>query len=127
MGNAATLLRGRLSAIDGDKATFIGDSENEEQKYAVRMQDVVSCDKSLLKDLEPVEALVHDERLYGICRTKDLFLESKITSSGTRPKLNLTVRKGLGGKIQAQSMMAKGPDKGTNGFKKGWTTRVSKY
>jgi len=125
--NAATLLRGRLSGIDGDKATFIGDSENEEQKYAVTMQDVVSCDKSLLKELEPVEALVYDEKLYGICRTKDLFLESKITSSGTRPKLNLTVRKGLGGKIQAQSMMAKGPDKGTNGFKKGWTTRVSKY
>mmetsp|Transcript_31465 Transcript_31465/g.46406 ORF Transcript_31465/g.46406 Transcript_31465/m.46406 type:complete len:1124 (-) Transcript_31465:4307-7678(-) len=125
--NVATLLRGRLLDLNDDKATFIEDGENEEKKYAVTTQDVVSCDKALLKDSEPVEALLHDNKLYGICRTKDLFLESKISHSGTRPKLNLTVRKGLGGKIQAQSMMAKGPDKGSNGFNKGWTTRVSKY
>lgn len=125
--NVATLLRGRLTDLSDDKATFIADGEEDEKKYAVTTQDVVSCDTALLKDSEPVEALVHDNKLYGICRTKDLFLESKISHSGTRPKLNLTVRKGLGGKIQAQSMMAKGPDKGSNGFNQGWTTRGSKY
>ena len=57
----------------------------------------------------------------------DLYLESKVDRSNKlRPKLNLTVKKDRGGKIMAQSMMAKGPD-GTPGFASGWTTRVSKY
>ncbi len=32
----------------------------------------------------------------------------------------------MGGQIMAQSRMAKGPD-GTNGFVKGWTTRLSVF
>ena len=70
-----------------------------------------------------------------VCRTKDIRLASsfnkdKSGSSGglkERPKLNLTVKKelqGMGGKIMAQSRMAKGPD-GTNGFVHGWTSRLS--
>ena len=67
-----------------------------------------------------------------VCRTKDLYLTSKVTAAGARqrPKLNLTVKKelkdGLGGQIMAQSGMAKGPD-GTCGFVDGWTKRKSPY
>lgn len=72
-----------------------------------------------------------------MCRTKDIYLASSFgsksgevkSSSGLkeRPKLNLTVKKelqGMGGKIMAQSRMAKGPD-GTVGFAPGWTKRTS--
>lgn len=67
----------------------------------------------------------------AVCRTVDLYLDSTIGSGlkKERPKLNLTVKKelkGLGGKIIAQSGMAKGPD-GTDGFQIGWTTRVSQF
>jgi len=134
--NSATLLRGNLSDIDTEKevATFTSD-EDDKKKYDIVLKDVVSCERKMLKKSEPVEGLVHDGKLYGICRTKDLFLESKIGTKGKdqigskgkeRPKLNLTVRRGLGGKIQAQSMMAKGPD-GTSGFQEGWTKRISQY
>ena len=67
-----------------------------------------------------------------VCRTKDLYLTSKVSGigAGQRPKLNLTVKKelkdGLGGQIMAQSGMAKGPD-GTCGFVDGWTKRKSPY
>merc|ERR1711937_25724 len=126
--NAATLLRGNLADIDAEKetATFAADNDNS-KTFAIVLDDVVSCEKKMLKKSEPVEGLLHDGKLYGICRTKDLFLDSKLESKGKeRPKLNLTVRKGLGGKIQAQSMMAKGPD-GTAGFQDGWTKRISQY
>jgi len=46
-----------------------------------------------------------------------------------RPRLNLTVKrelKDLGGKIIAQSGMAKGPD-GTIGFALGWTKRICRF
>ena len=49
--------------------------------------------------------------LKTVCRNSDLYLESKLGSGfKERPKLNLTVKKelkGLGGKIIAQSGMAK--------------------
>jgi len=136
---AATLQRGRLEDIkltpvsessSPGTAKFIAATEKEEE-YDVDLSHVVSCDESILKDKESVEGILHDEKIYGICRTSDLYLGSKLGSGHKeRPKLNLTVRKelkkNLGGKIMAQSMMAKGPD-GTNGFAAGWTTRVSPY
>ena len=64
-----------------------------------------------------------------VCRTRDLYLTSKVsgTGAGQRPKLNLTVKKELkDGLIMAQSGMAKGPD-GTCGFVDGWTKRKSPY
>jgi len=126
--NSATLLRGNLTDIDAEKETATFTADNDNKKYDVVLKDVVSCEKKMLNQKsEPVEGLVHDGKLYGICRTKDLFLDSKIEFKGKeRPKLNLTVRRGLGGKIQAQSMMAKGPDK-TIGFEEGWTKRISQY
>lgn len=53
--------------------------------------------------------------IFTVCRTKDLFLASKIgrNSSGSsgglkeRPRLNLTVKREMGGQIMAQSKMAK--------------------
>jgi hypothetical protein len=88
---------------------------------------VVSCDDNVLKDKETVEGVLFEGKIYGVCRTCDLYLTSKLgTSRKERPKLNLTVKKDRGGKILAQSMMAKGPD-GTNGFKAGWTMRTSQY
>lgn len=116
---AATLQRGRLENIkltpDSDSsrgtAKFIAATENEEE-YDVDLGDVVSCDVSILKDKESVEGILHDGKIYGICRTCDIYLGSKLGSGHKeRPKLNLTVRKELkknmGGKIMAQSMMAK--------------------
>ena len=134
---AATLLRGRLEQVNvventdssngsGGTAKFIAATSNEET-YDVDLCNVVSCDPAVLKESESVEAILHDGQLYGISRTADLYLESKLGASRKeRPKLNLTVKKDRGGTIMAQSMMAKGPD-GTNGFAEGWTTRVSRY
>ena len=130
---AATLIRGHLEQIVVDlnspklgTAVFIAATDKEEA-YSIGLDEVISCEVTVLKDQEPVEGLLHDGNIFGVCRTKDLFLESKLGSSHKmRTKLNLTVKKGLGGKIMAQSMMAKGPD-GTVGFTHGWTTRISKY
>merc|ERR1712194_557266 len=108
------------------------------EKYEIKLTEVVSCSKLLLKDKEQVEGILHDGKVFGVCRMKDIHLASSfgrnvIGSSGglkERPKLNLTVKKelqGMGGKIMAQSQMAKGPISGTNGFAPGWTTRVTAY
>merc|ERR1712194_497009 len=105
------------------------------EKYEIKLTEVVSCSKLLLKDKEQVEGILHDGKVFGVCRMKDIHLASSfgrnvIGSSGglkERPRLNLTVKKelqGMGGKIMAQSRMATGPD-GTNGFTPGWTKRAS--
>ena len=125
----AHLLRGRLVNIElgsegGGTAKFISSTESEEE-YSISLAEVISCEPSVLKEDESVEGIVHDGAIFGLCRTVDLYLESKLGSNHKeRPKLNLTVKKDLAGKIMAQSMMAKGPD-GTNGFTTGWTKRVS--
>jgi cold shock CspA family protein len=157
---AAIFVRGRLENIivlnkDGEKgnmgtAKFIAATEKGEE-YEIDLTEVVSCDATLLKDKQAVEGVLHDGKMYGICRTTDLYLESKLgASSKERQKLNITVKKDRGGKIMAQSMMAtvrflvrstglqipplcailtflvmfQGPD-GTKGFAAGWTKRVS--
>lgn len=132
----ATLQRGRLENIElidtEDKknkgnAKFIAETD-EEEVYDINLAEVVSCTASILKEKEVVEGIVHEGRVYGLCRINDLYLASKTGhgKSKQRQKLNLTVKKDRGGTIMAQSMMAKGPD-GTNGFKAGWTKRISRY
>ena len=131
----ATMQRGRLESInvvDNEEgknkgtAKFIAATERQEV-YDVDLVEVVSCDAKVLKEKESVEGILHEGRIYGICRTCDLYLTSKLgTSHKERPRLNLTVKKDRGGTIMAQSMMAKGPD-GTNGFKEGWTKRRCRY
>jgi cold shock CspA family protein len=133
---AATFVRGRLENVkvkntvgakkNAGSATFIAATQNEE-KYQINLSELVSCDASLLKDKQQVEGILHDGQLYGICRTCDLYLESKLgMTHAERPKLNLSVKADRGGRIIAQSHMAKGPD-GTNGFPAGWTSRISQY
>mmetsp|Transcript_39771 Transcript_39771/g.44519 ORF Transcript_39771/g.44519 Transcript_39771/m.44519 type:complete len:1291 (-) Transcript_39771:103-3975(-) len=109
------------------KAQFIAAAEKD-GVYDIDLAEVVSCAASILKEKESVEGIVHEGRVYGLCRTSDLYLTSKIGSGKNkqRPKLNLIVKKDRGGTIMAQSMMAKGPD-GTTGFEAGWTKRISKY
>ncbi len=134
----ALLQRGRLeniTVIDTEdqmnkgKAQFIAATENQEV-YDIDLAEVVSCSASILKEKESVEGILYEGKVYGICRTSDLYLKSKLFGGSgknrERPKLNLTVKKNRGGTIMAQSMMAKGPD-GTIGFKAGWTNRVSLY
>ena len=89
----------------------------------------MSCEGKVLKSGDEIEAILYSNEIYGIARTKDLYLASKVNSSvgagASRPKLNLTVKselKNMGGQIMAQSSMAAGPD-GTIGFKAGWTSR----
>jgi hypothetical protein len=124
---AANLVRGRLEDIIGGKARFVAATDGEEA-YEIDLLEVVGCDPSLVKEKESVEGVLHQGKIYGVARTADLYLESKVRVGGlkVRPKLNLTVKKDRGGTIMAQSMMAKGPD-GTNGFALGWTKRASKY
>jgi cold shock CspA family protein len=130
---AATMLRGRLENIEmlipgenAGEAKFVAATEKEEH-YDIDLTEVVGCDVALLKEKETVEGILHEGKIYGVCRTKDIMLSSKLAGSGReRQKLNLVVKKTRGGKIIAQSMMAKGPD-GTNGFAPGWTTRTSQY
>ena len=126
---AVSPLRGRLEDIDVENsmAKFIASTEQEET-FEVSLSEVVSCDPGVLKENESVEGILHEGSIYGVCRTADLYLESKVTANRKeRPKLNLTVKKDRGGKIMAQSMMAKGPNKDSDGFAPGWTTRMSAY
>ena len=98
---------GSTGALSIGTVTFVAATEKEE-RYDIDLREVISCDPSLLKENEPVEGIQHEGRIFGVCRTSDLYLESKLGKSHKeRPKLNLTVRKGLGGTIMAQSMMAK--------------------
>jgi hypothetical protein len=134
----AFLQRGKLENIrvirtedkkNKGKAQFIAATENQEV-YEIDLAEVVSCAASILKEKESVEGILHEGKVYGLCRTSDLYLTSKLVGGSgknrERPKLNLTVKRNRGGTIMAQSMMAKGPD-GTIGFKAGWTNRVSLY
>jgi cold shock CspA family protein len=132
---AATTVKGVLVDIKADENTATFVSSEDETKYSISLTEVVSCEKSLLKENQEVNGVLHDGKIFGVCRTKDIFLTSsfaKNSSDGNngprqRPKLNLTVKKelqGMGGQIMAQSKMAKGPD-GTNGFAPGWTKRLS--
>lgn len=130
---AAKTVRGELQKINVKEGTAEFISSNDTKNvYQIGLSEVVSCHLSTLKEKLAVEGILHEGQIYGVCRSVDLYLESKICmSSGKkeRPRLNLTVKKelqGLGGKIIAQSGMAKGPD-GTNGFAKGWTKRLSPY
>mmetsp|Transcript_7786 Transcript_7786/g.16144 ORF Transcript_7786/g.16144 Transcript_7786/m.16144 type:complete len:1398 (+) Transcript_7786:450-4643(+) len=131
---AATSVRGRLLELNLSENTAVFVCSGNEGKYSIDLSEVVSCDKSLLQKNEQVDGILHDGKIFGVCRTKDLFLSSSFgrNSSGSsgglkeRPKLNLTVKREMGGKIMAQSLMAKGPD-GTNGFAPGWTKRLTAF
>ena len=150
---AATLVRGSLAKLSLDQGTaqFVSftpvpsstskpssdntESHTPENTFNISLSEVVGCQLSVLKEGESVEAVFYQGVPFGVCRTADLYLGSTIPTSSSfsstdkreRPKLNLTVKKDRGGTIMAQSMMAKGPDKGSNGFVPGWTTRVSKF
>ena len=132
---AAVIQRGHLEDITisrGEDPSSYGIAKfvltsNSEMKYTVDLKELLSCDISVLKEQESVEGILYDGQIFGICRTSDLYLESKYgLRNQERPKLNLTIRKGLGGTIMAQSGMAKGPD-GTGGFAEGWTSRTCLY
>ena len=119
----ATMLRGRLENIEDGKAVFFAANEAED-RFEISLSEVVSCDPSVLKEKESVEGVLENGKIYGVCRTIDLYLESKVAGSALkgRPKLNLAVKKeGVVARAQA-----KGPD-GSEGFIAGWTDRVSKY
>jgi len=133
--DAATTVKGVLVDIKVDENTAVFVSSDSHTKYSISLSEVVSCEKSLLRENQEVNGVLHDGKIFGVCRMKDIFLTSSLAknSSGSnngpkqRPKLNLTVKKelqGMGGQIMAQSKMAKGPD-GTIGFVHGWTKRLS--
>ena len=123
----AQRVKGRLTKLDLEKETAEFQSLTDSRTYDVNLSEVVSCETRVLKEGTAVEGVLHDGFIVGICRNSDLYLESTIAGGKKeRPKLNLNVKVGLGGKIIAQSCMAKGPD-GTLGFNLGWTTRISKY
>eukprot|EP00804_Cyclotella_cryptica_P030094 CCRYP_009514-RB/>CCRYP_009514-RB protein AED:0.39 eAED:0.39 QI:0/0.66/0.5/1/0.66/0.75/4/384/342 len=133
--DAANTVKGVLVDIKPDENTAVFVSSDTDTKYNISLSAVVSCEKSLLREKQEVNGVLHDGKIFGVCRMKDIFLTSCLAknSSGSnngpkqRPKLNLTVKKelqGMGGQIMAQSKMAKGPD-GTIGFVHGWTKRLS--
>lgn len=145
---AVALVRGRLINVVGMEVadgSSMNDAVKGSAKFVVEATDntsnntydidlhnnVVGCDVSDLKENEAVEGILHQGKVYGIARISDLYLDTKL-GAGTRSnkterqKLNLTVKKDLGGKIMAQSMMAAGPD-GTTGFAQGWTQRSSRF
>lgn len=130
--SVATFIRGHVEDINrvGEGTIkFVGATEEGAAAvaYEVTLEQVVGCDASALKENESVEGILHDGKIYGLCRTSDLYLDSKFgLNNKERPKLNLTVKKDRGGKIMAQSHMAKGPD-GTLGFALGWTSRASQH
>jgi len=129
--NAATTITGALVNVDinAGTASFVP-SVDKDNHYQIILAEVVSCETALLKENEMVEGILYCGKIFGICRTADLYLKSTVRSGlKERPRLNLTVKRELkdrGGKIIAQSGMAKGPD-GTIGFALGWTTRSCTY
>jgi len=121
---------GTLSSVSKESATFVLNDKHDKLSagYDISTNEVLGCDVASLTSKTQVEAIYYQDNVYGICRTSDLYLtSSKITPSKRRPRLNLTVRKELGGKVVAQSSMAKGPLSGTIGFVKGWTMRESRF
>jgi hypothetical protein len=62
---AATSVVGILVDIDkiNDSALFVS-SEND-TKYEIKLTEVVSCDKSLLKDNEQVDGILHEGKIFG--------------------------------------------------------------
>mmetsp|Transcript_17532 Transcript_17532/g.25698 ORF Transcript_17532/g.25698 Transcript_17532/m.25698 type:complete len:1304 (+) Transcript_17532:117-4028(+) len=125
---AVTKVKGILTILNVEMGSAVFVSDSNKEHINVDLSDVVGCAGRHLQEGIAVEGILHDGKMLGISRAADLYLKSAVISGGAkeRPKLNLTVRKGLGGKIIAQTGMAKGPD-GTNGFQNGWTSRQSKY
>jgi len=129
--NAATSMSGTLVDINSGAGTAnFCSSADKQHLYQIQLTEVVSCEVALLKEKEIVEGILYDGKVFGVCRTADLYLKSTLRSGlKERPRLNLTVKrelKDLGGKIIAQSGMAKGPD-GTIGFALGWTKRICRF
>jgi hypothetical protein len=136
--NAAQRIRGNLTQINLIDGTAVFIEENLSDKngnlkeFLFPLSEIVSCQPNMLKDLERVEGILYESNIYGVCRTSDLYLSTVTLSSdkAQRPRLNLTVKKEMensGGKIVAQSNMAKGPDSTTRGFANGWTSRKSMF
>lgn len=129
--SSARAVRGHLKKIslEEETAEFVSTNYSNEL-YSVNLKEVISCDVKLLNENTEVEGILYEDKIFGVCRTTDLYLNSKVkTGMKERPRLNLTVRKELqdmGGKIVAQSGLASGPD-GSFGFARGWTKRVSKF
>eukprot|EP00588_Corethron_pennatum_P015092 CAMPEP_0194267282 /NCGR_PEP_ID=MMETSP0169-20130528/1850_1 /TAXON_ID=218684 /ORGANISM="Corethron pennatum, Strain L29A3" /LENGTH=1197 /DNA_ID=CAMNT_0039008101 /DNA_START=304 /DNA_END=3897 /DNA_ORIENTATION=- len=125
---AAIILQGQLDSINLESMTAMFVASDKIRSFM--LSEVVSCDASLLKKNEPVECILHDDQVYGVCRTSDLYLQTK-ASTGQRPRLNLSVKQHLkdsmGGTIMAQSCMAKGPERDSYGFMVGWTKRPSPF
>jgi len=137
-------LIGTITNIDKEHqtATFQPDNNNNHHNngnklllspsYIISTGEVLGCDISTLAPTTQVEAMHYQNHIYGACRLSDLYLASSTNSKAQqqRPRLNLTVRKELGGKVVAQSAMAKGPTSysgGNYGFTKGWTKRCSLF
>jgi len=126
---SADILKGTLTNININEGKAKFNSLTKEPNiYEISLSEVISCNIKILNEKDSVEGIFHDGSIFGVCRTADLYLESTLGKGLTeRPRLNITVKKALkdsGGKIIAQSGMAKGPDE-TNGFRQGWTTRQS--
>lgn len=136
--NCAQHVNGNLVNLDtdGNRAIFVvaNDGNGENKSYNISLSEVVGCDVKLLKEETALEGFLVNGMVVGLCRITDLYLTStsipsKGTAKGERRKLNLTVKeelRNLGGKIIAQSSMARGPD-GSLGFVVGWTKRESKH
>lgn len=111
----ATVARGRLVQIElapeketQGSAVFNAATDGQELQYEIGLNEVLRCDPSILKEEDRVEGILYKGKIHGVCRSSDRILEAKLSSlRKERPKLNLMVRKDLGGKIMAQSMMAK--------------------
>lgn len=159
--SAVTKLIGTLTSIDKERQTAIFQLDNNHHKnnndssklsspssssYTISTEEILGCNMSSLTSTTQVEAMCYQNNIYGICRLSDLYLALSKNKSKTstispnfkgqqqqRPRLNLTVRKELGGKVIAQSSMAKGPstdsggDGGNHGFVTGWTKRCSRF
>lgn len=128
----AVVVRGVLRGLDrvaGTAALVVSGGEEVLALPDLRTE-LVSCDVAALEEGAVVEGVRIGDGVHGLCRATDLYLETKLRSGRKeRKRLNLTVRKelqGLGGKIVAQSGLAKGPD-GTIGFVTGWTNRKSRF
>ena len=115
----AVLVKAVLSKINAG----VGILTHDNSTTTIHMSEIVGCEIGQLTEGTEVEFVSYQNQAFGVARIKDLYLAKPRTS---RLKLNLKVKKQMGGVVQSQSKMARGPD-GTYGFAPGWTTRQSEY
>jgi hypothetical protein len=62
---AATRVTGTLTSVDKEADSAIFVLAEQEMKYNIKLTEVVSCDKALINELEKVDGILHEGKIFG--------------------------------------------------------------